>query len=148
MIKTLSIFAILVLVSCGALFAGPQRFMAALGTNTVVEFDVKRAFQLADVTATVDGVATNGIVVSRIWVYDQFVIYDKVTTNFYGTVETNSIKAGPITHEITDEVYDASSDTLPTPYTFLVDEVVQVTTSVTNAIIRIVGPDVYVGSME
>jgi len=141
MTKTLSILAALAVVFCGALLAAPQRFMAALGTNTVVEFDVDRAFQLVDVTATVDGVETNGVVVSRIWVYDQFVIYDKVVTNFFGTVETNSTPAGPITHEITNEVYDASSDTLPTPYLFLVDEVVQVTASVTNAIIRIVGSD-------
>jgi hypothetical protein len=141
MIKTLSILAALAVVFCGMLLAGPQRFMAALGTNTVVEFDVDRAFQLVDVTATVDGVATNGVVVSRIWTYSQFVIYDQVVTNLYGTVETNSIKAGPIPYEITNEVYDASSDTLPTPYVFLVDEVVQVTASVTNAIIRIVGSD-------
>ena len=140
MTKTLSILAVLAVVFCGVtLLAAPQRFMAVLGTNTVVEFDVDQAFQLVDVTATVGGAATTNVVVSRIWVYDQFVIYDKVTTNFFGTVETNSIKAGPITHEITNEVYDASNDTLSTPYVFLVDEVVQVTFAVTNGIIRIVG---------
>ena len=129
------------LVLCGVAVSAPQRFMAALGTNSVVEFDVDRAFQLVDATATTNGVAVD-FTVNRIWVMESYVIYDKVETNFWGTVETNSITAGPILEEITNTVYDSTSDTLPTPYIFLKDEVIQTDfNSVTNGVIRLVGSD-------
>jgi len=139
MIKKLSIFAALSLVFCGAIFAAPERFMAALGTNTVAEFDVEKPFQLVDVTATTNGVAAD-VIVSRIWVSESYVIYDKVTTNLWGTVETNSTVAGPIREEVTNTVYDSTSDTLPTPYIFLKDEVIQADFgSTTNGVVRMVG---------
>lgn len=129
------------LVLCGVAVSAPQRFMAALGTNSVVEFDVDRAFQLVDATATTNGVAVD-FTVNRIWVMESYVIYDKVETNLWGTVETNSITAGPILEEITNTVYDSTSDTLPTPYIFLKDEVIQTDfNSVTNGVIRLVGSD-------
>ena len=141
MFKKLSIFAVLSIIVCGVLHAAPQRFMAALGTNTVVEFDVDRAFQLVDVTATTNGVAAD-VTVRRIWVSESYVVYDKVETNLWGTVETNSVVAGPITEEVTNTVYDSTSDTLPTPYVFLTDEVIQADFgSVTNGVIRMVGSD-------
>ena len=141
MFKKLSILAVLTVVFCGVLFAAPQRFMAALGTNTVVEFDVDRAFQLVDATATTNGVAVD-FTVNRIWVSESYVVYDKVETNLWGTIETNSVVAGPITEEVTNTVYDSTSDTLPTPYVFLTDEVIQVDfDTVTNGVVRIVGSD-------
>lgn len=129
------------LVLCGVAVSAPQRFMAALGTNSVVEFDVDRAFQLVDATATTNGVAVD-FTVNRIWVMESYVVYDKVETNLWGTVETNPIPAGPILEEITNTVYDSTSDTLPTPYIFLKDEVIQTDfNSVTNGVIRLVGSD-------
>jgi len=103
--------------------------------------DCERAFQLVDVTATTNGIACD-VTINRIWMSELFVQYELVETNLWGTVETNLVLAGSVLEEITNTVYDSTSDSLPTPYIFLVDEVIQASFgSVTGAVLRIVGSD-------
>lgn len=139
--KKLLVILTVVVSICLGVYSAPQSYRVALGTNSIVEMDVDKAFQLVDVTATTNGVACN-VTVKRIWVSELLVQYDKVTTNLWGTVETNATIAGSVTEEVTNTVYDSTSDTLPTPYIFLRDEVIQADFgSVTGAVLRIVGSD-------
>lgn len=115
-------------------------YVTGLGTNSVVEFDYTSYVpcRLSEVNATTNGTET-AVTVSRIWVY-QRAQYDSVVSTNFGQVETNDYFAGYVSQEITNLVYDSSSDTLPVAGYFQYGDVVQVTTgSETGAVVRIIG---------
>lgn len=116
-------------------------YIANLGTNSVIEYDYTYAVPslLAEVTATTNGVATD-VIVSRVWNYSREKVETVVSTNLFGNAETNIYNAGFELVEMTNELYDSTSDTLPTPHYFLQGDVVRITTgSVTGATIRVMG---------
>jgi len=115
-------------------------YVTGLGTNTTVEFDYTSYVpcRLSEVNATTNGAET-AVTVSRIWVYQRAQYDSTITTNF-GLVETNDYFAGYVTQEITNLVYDSSSDTLPVAGYFQYGDVVQVKTGTeTGAVVRIIG---------
>ncbi len=115
-------------------------YVAGLGTNSIVEFDYASAVpcRLAEVNATTNGIDT-AVVVNRIWVYQRARTVTEVTTNF-GYSVTNVYHAGYVTEEVTNQIYDSSTDTLPVAGHFIDGDVVQVSlNSVTGAIIRLTG---------
>jgi len=115
-------------------------YVTGLGTNTTVEFnyDSYVPCRLSEVNATTNGSET-AVTVSRIWMYPRAQYNAIITTNF-GNVVTNDLFAGYVTQEITNTVYDSSSDTLPVAGYFQYGDVVQIKTgSETGAIVRVIG---------
>jgi hypothetical protein len=115
-------------------------YIAGLGTNSVAEFDYVSNVpcRLSEVNATVGGTEVD-VTVSRIWVYHRENWSEIIITNF-GYAVTNRQMTGYTTEEITNLVYDSTSDTLPVSGYFQMGDVVQISTgSATGAVVRIIG---------
>ena len=118
-------------------------YQANSGTNSVLNIQYPSGsvpFRLHDVVAVTNGVEVP-VTVSRVWVYNREVQIAEVSTNFFGVVVTNFYAAGrPIIEQITTEIYDSTSDTLPVPEYVLPNDAVQLDFgSNTGVTVRIVG---------
>ena len=117
-------------------------YQANSGTNSVLNIQYPSGsvpFRLHDVVAVTNGVAVP-VTVSRVWVYARDVYQYEVTTNFFGTVVTNADMAGQVVEQITTEMYDSTSDTLPVPEYVLPNDSVQLDFgSITGVTVRVVG---------
>ena len=107
-------------------------------TSVDIVYDGVVPFRLTDVTATVDGVATN-VVIKRVFNYVRDYEITEVITNFYGNLETNVYPSGTVRFPVTNTVYDSTSDTLPVTAYFLSGEKLLAEVDDTNTIVRIVG---------
>jgi hypothetical protein len=114
-------------------------YIAGLGTNSVVEFDYTSDVpcRLSEVSAVTNGVEAQ-VSVNRIWVYHRENWKTEITTNF-GYVVTNKYMAGYIAEEVTNALYNSSTDTLPASSYFQKGDVVQVVVGGTGAIVRVTG---------
>ena len=96
-------------------------------------------YRISDVTATTNSVAT-AVKLYRIETFEVSYKLQEVTTNFWGTVETNTADYGTKVNYITNEVYDSASDTLPVASWFLPKDILLADfDSVTNVQLRVVG---------
>jgi hypothetical protein len=116
-------------------------YQANSGTNTVLNIPYTNTipFRLHDVVAVTNGVEVP-VKINRIWVYSRGVYEVTVTTNFFGKVETNSAWASREVEQISTEIYDSASDTLPVPEYVLPNDSVQLDFgSITGVTVRVVG---------
>jgi hypothetical protein len=117
-------------------------FIGGSGTNTAIEvvYDGDTPFRLAEVTATVDGVAVGTTTVSRVWQFHRDAYKVVVSTNFFGTVETNKYVQTDAVVVVTNQVYSSATDTLPGSRHFVGGDLMVVDFGEqTNVIVRILG---------
>ena len=121
----------------GAVFT----YVGGAGTNSVIEVNNATnliPWRIQDITATTNGVAC-AVKVYRVWNFQRLYKQGVITTNFFGTTETNYYHAFVNSYQ-TNEVYDSASDTPPMPEVFVINDIVRIDCqSVTNAIIRMTG---------
>jgi hypothetical protein len=117
-------------------------FVGTSGTNTAIEvvYDGDTPFRLADVSATVGGEAVGTTTVYRVWQFHRDSYKVVVSTNFFGTAETNSYMQTSEIETITNTVYSSTTDTLPGTTHFIAgDKMVLDFGTQTNVIVRILG---------
>jgi len=117
-------------------------FVGGSGTNTAIEIvhDGDTPFRLSEVTATVDGEAVGTTTVSRVWQFHRDARKVVVSTNFFGTVETNSYMQSEAVAVVTNQVYSSATDTLPGSKHFVSGDLMIVDFGEqTNVIARILG---------
>ena len=96
-------------------------------------------YRISEVTATTNGTDT-AVKLYRIETFEVSYKLQEVTTNFWGTVATNTADYGSKVTYITNEVYDSASDTLPVASWFLPKDILLADfDSVTNVQFRVVG---------
>ena len=117
-------------------------FVGASGTNSAIEvvYDGDIPFRLADVSATVAGEAAGTTTVYRVWQFHRDAYKVVVSTNFFGTIETNSYVQTSEIETITNTVYTSTSGTLPGSMHFMAgDKMVMDFGTQTGAVVRVLG---------
>lgn len=116
-------------------------YIAGTGTNSVLDVDVtgQIPFKLSEVTITLDGTASTNAVVSRVWQYQRRKVESQVTTNFFGTVQTNLVNVGYVNSAQTNIAYKADDTTPVKDVWFMQGDLMVIDTKVTNCIVRITG---------
>jgi hypothetical protein len=117
-------------------------YVGASGTNTAIEviYDGDIPFRLADVSATVNGAAAGTATVYRVWQFHRDAYKVVVSTNLFGTVETNSYMQTSEIESITNTVYTSTSDTLPGTAHFISgDKMIVDFNTQTGVVVRILG---------
>jgi len=117
-------------------------YVGASGTNTAIEvvYDGDIPFRLAEVSATVNGAAAGTTTVYRVWQFHRDAYKVVVSTNFFGTVETNSYAQTSEIETITNTVYVSTTGTLPGSAHFVAgDKMVIDFNTQTGAVARVLG---------
>jgi stress-induced morphogen len=111
------------------------------GTNSTLDVSCENVipFRLSEATATTNGVAIN-FTVHRLWNLTREHYTQRIETNFFGTVITNSDFSGLTSVAQTDLVYTSASDNLDTKRVyFLKNDAMRLTFGVTGVVARVIG---------